>query len=143
MENIKLVDPNDIRTNRRNNEYRKMVGPLLRFLWRSIKKSKDGFVRIKIIDLLLEIYNPRYEYTSVFNKSPNTIYRNLKLRLFPHGIVVDTGETKNGDPLLIMRIRKDDDVLPPSLAKYLQRVEDEDYEELNKGNFDEYKIFVD
>lgn len=55
---------------------------------------------------------------------------------------MESGYTKDNEPLLIMRIRKADDILPPSLAKYEQRVENEDAEELAKGNFDEYKLFV-
>ena len=48
-----------------------------------------------------------------------------KHKLFFEGIVVGPGKDKYNEELLIMRMATPDDVLPESLAKFLEPIEDD------------------
>lgn len=92
-----------------------------------IEKSKDATVRVKNVDMKKEMGG------EFVNKSDVSVYWALKYVLFQEGIVVETGTHTSGDKLLVMRLANDDDVLPASLAKYLEHDgEDEGKEEIDE-----------
>ena len=117
---IPLVDVGDVKTGRGGGKrgtgqkyakYGAAAEPLVGFFKDSIAASADGTIRVKIADLQSQM--------GMTGKHETSIYWGLKFTLFQKGIVVTTGQTKGGDPVLIMREKKEGDVLPASLAKHL------------------------
>lgn len=98
-----------------------------------IDASKDGKVRLKNIDVAKEMG------ADFAKKNPTSIYWGLKFVLFSHGIYVDTGTHTSGEKLLVMRRATKEDILPPSLAKYLEVGEEDmpDPEEDKTGGEEE------
>ncbi len=96
------------------------ITPHIAWIREEIEKSKDGIIRMKTNDLATEM-GPIF-----VKKNPTSIYWALKYIMFHEGIVVDTGTSKLGDKLLLMRKATDEDTLPPSLNKYLESGEDEE-----------------
>lgn len=98
----------------RYGKYVDAISPHVEWLKNSITNAKDGVIRVKTTDIVKEMGR---EFA---RKNPKSIYWGLKYVLFHEGIVVDTGYYKTGDDdMLVMRLSKEDDKLPPSLAKYL------------------------
>ncbi len=116
---IPLVDPDDIRIGRGRcngkNKYQKYgiaIWPYITFLKQQIESSKDGHIRIKTAEIACTM--------NMCGKHPTTIYWGLKYNLFQEGIVVGEGQTREGESILLMRFKKDEDILPDSLKKYLE-----------------------
>ena len=92
-------------------KYGAAVEPMIGFLEESIEKAKDGTIRVKVTDIAKQI--------GMTGKHETSIYWGLKFSLFQKGFVVTTGQTLKGDPVLVIRRKKEGDVLPASLAKHL------------------------
>ena len=96
-------------------KYANAISPHLAWLKNSITNAKDGIVRVKTVDIAKEMGS---EFTK---KRKMSVYWGLKYTLFKEGIVVDIGiHNTSDDDMLIMRLRQEDDILPPSLAKCLE-----------------------
>jgi predicted SPOUT superfamily RNA methylase MTH1 len=124
---IELVEADQVRSGRggktKGQKYGKYaIGIQSQLTWikEQIANSSDGTIRVKNKDI-------RNEMGGEFvKKADGSVYWGLKFVLFTEGIVVDTGTHSDGSKLLIMRKANDDDVLPESLAKYLERDEEND-----------------
>lgn len=117
---IKLFEPEDMKTGRgggkkgtgeRYSKYKNAIAPHVGFLRDGITGSKDGSIRVRVSDLSKAM--------GMTGKHETSIYWGLKYTLFAEGIVVTTGQTKDNEPVLIMRERREGDVLPASLTKHL------------------------
>lgn len=124
---IELVDAGEVRTGRggktkgeKYGKYAIAIQKHIPWIKQQIADNKDGVIRVKATDMGKEMGG---EFAK---KNGTSIYWGLKYVLFQEGIVVDTGTHKSGDKLLIMRLGKEDDRLPPSLSKYLEQDEEED-----------------
>lgn len=124
---IPLVEAEEVRTGRgggktkgeKYGKYAVAVTKSVPWIKEQISGSKDGTIRIKAADLAKEMGG------DFAKKNPTSIYWGLKYVLFNEGIVVDTGTHKSGDKLLLMRLGTEEDKLPPSLSKYLDKDEEE------------------
>ncbi len=123
---IELVEATEVRTGRggktkgeKYGKYAIAIQKHIPWIKEQIASNKDGIIRVKATDMGKEMGG---EFAK---KNGTSIYWGLKYVLFQEGIVVDTGTHKTGDKLLIMRLGKEDDRLPPSLSKYLEQDEDE------------------
>lgn len=122
---IELVEEDQVRIGRtggktkggRYEKYAKAVANLVPWLKEQITNSKDGNIRIKTNSIAVEMGSEFVKKTST------SLYWGLKFVLFNEGIVVDTGTAKDGDKLLLMRLAKEDDKLPPSLSKIHEQTE--------------------
>ena len=92
-------------------KYGAAIEPTIPFLEESIEASKDGTIRVRVTDIAKQM--------NMAGKHETSIYWGLKFTLFQKGFVVNTGQTLKGDPVLVIRRKKDGDVLPQSLAKHL------------------------
>lgn len=117
---ITLFEPEDMKTGRgggkkgsgeRYTKYKNAIQPHVAFLKENILSSKDGSIRVKVEDLAKTM--------GMAGKHETSIYWGLKYVLFGEGIVVTTGQTKDNEPVLIMREKKEGDQLPESLTKHL------------------------
>ncbi len=117
---IKLFEPEDMKTGRGGGKrgggekyakYKVAIAPHIAFLKEGIAGSKDGQIRVKTADLSKAM--------GMAGKHETSIYWGLKYTLFGEGIVVTTGQTKDGEPVLIMREKKEGETLPSSLMKHM------------------------
>lgn len=123
---IELVEATEVRTGRggktkgeKYGKYAVAIQKSIPWIKEQIAANKDGIIRIKATDMGKEMGG------EFIKKNATSIYWGLKYVLFQEGIVVDTGTHKTGDKLLIMRLGKEDDRLPPSLSKYLEPEEED------------------
>lgn len=98
--------------------YEAAIHPYIPDLLKSIENSKDGTIRVRLLDIARKMGN---KFT---DKKPVTVYTGLKYTLFDHNIVVEMGSLKEADPvtkenikILKMRMKNPDDTLPPSLLE--------------------------
>ena len=125
---IPLVEAEEVRTGRgggktkgeKYGKYAIAIQKNVQWIKDQISGSKDGVIRLKAADMAKEM-GPDFA-----KRNPTSIYWGLKYVLFNEGIVVDTGTHKSGDKLLLMRFGTEEDKLPPSLSKYLDRDEEEE-----------------
>lgn len=124
---IELVEADSVRSGRggktKGEKYGKYaigIQPQLAWIKEQIANSSDGTIRVKNVDIRKEMGG------EFVKKADGSVYWGLKFVLFNEGIVVDTGTHSDGSKLLIMRIANDDDVLPQSLAKFLEKDEEDD-----------------
>ena len=124
---IQLVEAEEVRSGRggktkgqKYGKYAIAIQPQLTWIEEQIANSLDGTIRVKNVDIRKEMGG------EFVKKADGSVYWGLKYCLFQEGIVVDTGTHSNGDKLLIMRKANDDDVLPASLAKFLEKDEEDD-----------------
>ncbi len=124
---IPLVQADDVKTGRggrtkgeKYGKYAIAVQKHLTWLKESIGDSKDGCIRMKVKDFAKEL-GKEFE-----TKNETSIYWALKYVMFNEGVVVETGTSKAGDKLLLMRLATDEDKLPPSLSKFLEPPEEDD-----------------
>ncbi len=94
------------------------IHPFIPDILKSIESSKDGMIRVRLLDIAKKMGN------KFIDKKPVTIYTGLKYTLFDHKIVVEMGSLKDVDPvtkenikILKMRMKNPDDTLPPSLLE--------------------------
>ena len=115
---IPLIEANEMITGRgggkkksgeRYSKYKNAIAPHVEFLKDEVAKSKDGNIRVLATDLAKTL--------NMTGKHETSIYWGLKYVLFAEGLVVTTGQTKSNDAVLIIRERKEGDVLPTSLTK--------------------------
>lgn len=123
---IELVEATEVRTGRggktkgeKYGKYAIAIQKHIPWIKDQIAENKDGIIRVKATDMGKEMGG------EFIKKNATSIYWGLKYVLFQEGIVVDTGTHKTGDKLLIMRLGKEDDRLPPSLSKYLEPEEED------------------
>ena len=123
---IELVEATEVRTGRggktkgeKYGKYAIAIQKHIPWIRDQISASSEGTIRIKATDMGREMGG---EFAK---KNATSIYWGLKYVLFQEGIVVDTGTHRTGEKLLIMRLGKEDDVLPASLAKYLEKDEED------------------
>lgn len=117
---IPLFDAEDMKTGRGGGKraggakyakYAAAVEPSLDFFRKAISESKDGSIRVRVEDVAKQM--------GMTGKHETSIYWGLKFTLFGKGLVVTTGQTKTGDAVLVIREKKEGDILPASLAKHL------------------------
>ncbi len=117
---IKLFEPEDMKTGRgggkkgtgeKYSKYKNAIAPHVSFLRDGIAAAKDGNIRVRVTDLAKAM--------GMIGKHETSIYWGLKYVLFGEGLVVTTGQTKDNEPVLIIRERKEGDKLPDSLTKHL------------------------
>lgn len=117
---IPLFDAEDMKVGRgggrrgggqKYSKYAAAIEGSIGFLKDSIAGSRDGTIRVRVADLAKQM--------GLTGKHETSIYWGLKYTLFQRGIFVTTGKTKADEPVLIMRIRREGDTLPASLAKHL------------------------
>src|SRR3972149_1138276 len=127
---IELIEATEVRTGRggktkgeKYGKYAVAIQKSIPWIKEQIAANKDGIIRIKATDMGKEMGG------EFIKKNATSIYWGLKYVLFQEGIVVDTGTHKTGDKLLIMRLGREDDRLPPSLSKYLETDEEPPVEE--------------
>jgi len=123
---IELVEATEVRSGRggktkgeKYGKYAIAIQKHIPWIKEQIEANKDGIIRVKATDMGKEMGG------EFIKKNATSIYWGLKYVLFQEGIVVDTGTHKTGDKLLIMRLGKEDDRLPPSLSKYLEPEEED------------------
>ena len=124
---IQLVEADQVRSGRggktkgeKYSKYAIAIQPQLSWIEEQIANSPDGVIRIKNADIRKEMGG------EFVKKADGSVYWALKYVLFQEGIVVDTGTHSDGSKLLFMREANDDDVLPASLAKYLEKDDEDD-----------------
>lgn len=117
---IKLFEPEDMKTGRgggkkgtgeRYSKYRNAVAPHVVFLKEKIAASKDESIRVRVTDIAKAM--------GMVGKHETSIYWGLKYVLFGEDIVVTTGQTKDNEPVLVMRKKQEGDTLPASLTKHM------------------------
>lgn len=113
---MNLVDIDDVRTSRRKGKryekYKDAIKPYLASFRHRIEASKDGNIRILNSDMA--------DMIGMCGTHPTTIYWSLKYVLFKEGLWLNEGQTKKGKAILAIRFKKDGDVLPSTLARYIQ-----------------------
>ena len=124
---IQLVEADQVKSGRggktkgqKYGKYAIAIQPQLSWIEEQITKAPDGTIRVKNVDIRKEMGG------EFVKKADGSVYWGLKYVLFQEGIVVDTGTHSDGNKLLIMRKANDDDVLPASLAKYLEKDDEDD-----------------
>ena len=97
---IPIVKAEEVITGRvRGSEkYTTAIEKHLDWIKKSIESSKDGTIRMKIVDIAKE-KGPEFAH-----RNPMVIYRNLKTILFDKNIIIELGTHKDGDRLLIMSL---------------------------------------
>lgn len=105
----------DIEVKRKYGKYARAISKLTPWLYEHINQSPDKKIIVKIRDIAKEM-GSEFE-----KKSDSAIYWGVKYVLFHEGIVVDIGTSKKDERMLVMRIRNEEDQLPPSLKKYVER----------------------
>lgn len=100
-------------------KYAQAIGSEIQWLKDSIQKSDDGRIRVKIRDLAKSM-GPEFE-----KKKDKAIYWGTRFVLFHEGIVVAPAKDTGNKELLVMRMATSEDVLPHSLAKFLEPPEDQ------------------
>lgn len=117
---IKLFEAEDMKTGRGGGKrgtgekyakYKSAVAPHIGFLKEGIAAAKDGSIRVRVADLAKAM--------GMTGKHETSIYWGLKYTLFAEGLVVTTGQTKDNEPVLVIREKQEGDVLPASLTKHL------------------------
>lgn len=118
---INIVEAKDVKVGRggktkgeKYGKYAIAIQDTLPWIRNQIEKSPDGMIRVRTKDVGIAMGG------EFVKKDEGSIYWGLKYILFQEGIVVLGGTHSNGDKLLVMRLANDDDVLPDSLAKYLE-----------------------
>ena len=121
---IKLFEPEDMKTGRGGGKkgsgekyvkYKNAIAPHVAFLREGITAAKDGSIRVRVTDIAKAM--------GMTGKHETSIYWGLKYVLFAEGLVVTTGQTKDNEPVLIVREKKEGDILPASLTKHLGAAE--------------------
>lgn len=127
---IPLVEAEEVKTGRggktkgdKYSKYAVAIKKNIPWIKESIATSNDGTIRMKTIDLAKEMGG------DFPKKNPTSIYWGLKFVFFTEGIMVDTGTHKSGDKLLLMRLATEEDRLPPSLSKYLEPAEEDEFDD--------------
>jgi hypothetical protein len=127
---IELIEATEVRSGRggktkgeKYGKYAIAIQKHIPWIKEQIANIPEGVIRVKASDMGREMGG------EFVKKNPTSIYWGLKYVLFQEGIVVDTGTHKTGDKLLIMRLGREDDRLPPSLSKYLDSDEEPPIEE--------------
>ncbi len=100
-------------------KYAQAIGSEIQWLRDSIKRSNDGKIRIKIRDIA-KTMGPEFE-----KKKDKAIYWATRFVLFHEGIVVSSAKGVDNKELLIMRMATSEDMLPRSLAKFLEPSEED------------------
>ena len=121
---IPIIEPSEVITRnetkgRKYGKYAQAIGPEIGWIKDTITKSNDGKIRIKIRDIAKSM-GPEFE-----KKKNKAIYWGARFVLFHEGIVVAPGKDKADEELLVMRMATSEDVLPRSLAKFLEPPEDQ------------------
>lgn len=120
---LEIIDASEIATKaggrggkERYGKYAKAVKSIVPWLDEKIADSPDGTIRVRIKDIAKEIgLESRTEYA---------IYWGLRFALFKnHNIYSDMKSDSQGNKILVMRIKREDDRLPISLEKYLTQTE--------------------
>lgn len=141
---IPLIAANEVITGRgsgkkksgeRYSKYKNAIAPHVEFLKDEVAKSKDGNIRVLVTDLAKTL--------NMTGKHETSIYWGLKYVLFAEGLVVTTGQTKSNEPVLIIRERKEGDVLPTSLIKTNTTTEDAEATEADEVDDEDENIETD
>lgn len=120
---IPIVDSSEVVTRgetkgHKYGKYAQAIGSEIQWLKDSIKKSDDGMIRLKIRDFAKSM-GPEFE-----KKKDKAIYWGTRFVLFHEGIVVSPAKDTGNKELLVMRMATSEDILPQSLAKFLEPPED-------------------
>ena len=126
---IPLVNVEDIRTGKghgarkgsgtgKYSKYRIGLEPQVPWLREEIGKSKDGSIRVKVNDILKTITQ---NVGGTVGRHSTSVYWGTKYILYQEGLWVTQAKTKKGDDALVIRKATEDDKLPPSLLKQLEK----------------------
>lgn len=121
---IPIIEPSEVivrgeTKGRKYGRYAQAIGSEVQWIKDAITKSNDGKIRIKIREIAKSM-GPEFE-----KKQGKAIYWGTRFVLFHEGIVVGPGKDKANDELLVMRMATSEDMLPPSLAKFLEPSEED------------------
>jgi hypothetical protein len=121
---IPIIDPSEVvirgeTKGYKYGKYAQAIGSEIQWLKDAIKNSEDGKIRINIRELAKSM-GPDFE-----KKKDKAIYWGTRFVLFHEGIVVIPAKDIGDKELLIMRMATSEDVLPASLAKFLEPPEDQ------------------
>jgi hypothetical protein len=129
--NIKLYEAEDVISKKGGGKkhgaryagYTKAIGPHLEWLLGQIDASKDGVIRIKLSDFaaacgmkMQKVVDGKVIEGSA-GLHPTSAGWGFKYSLFHAGISYNMGKVDDGQPVMIMKRRTDDDVLPASLQE--------------------------
>jgi hypothetical protein len=130
--NIKLFEAEDVLTRKgsggkksgaRYAGYSKAIGAHLPWLMGEIDKSKDGAIRVKLADFaaacgfkMQKVVEGKVVEGSA-GLNPTSLGWGFKYALFHAGIAYNMGKVDDGQPVMIMRRKADNDVLPMSLRE--------------------------
>jgi len=121
---IQIIDQSEVVTRgetkgHKYGKYAQAIGSEVLWMKDAIAKSGDGKIRIKIRDVAKSM-GPEFE-----KKKNKAIYWGTRFVLFHEGIVVGPGKGNDNEELLVMRMATPEDMLPPSLAKFLEPSEED------------------
>lgn len=128
---IDLINDKDVKAGRgtgkknrgkKYKNYRLAIENILPFLKESLEQSKNNTIRIRLNDIAKEM-GDKFK-----NKHSTSLMWGLKFTLFNEGIMVRSGKHNDGDDLLIMTYRTENDKLPPSLEEMRKENEKKDKE---------------
>ena len=114
-------------TGRRYGKYEDALRPHVAGLVEAIKASKNlnaakqQFIAVKVEDIAKQIGMGGKHETSIYWGTKSVLFGDPEKFEDGSGIVVTTGQTKAGEPLLVMRMRTAADKLPPSLVKNMAK----------------------
>ena len=114
-------------TGRRYGKYEDALRPHVAGLVEAIKASKNlnaakqQFIAVKVEDIAKQIGMGGKHETSIYWGTKSVLFGDPEKFVEGEGIVVTTGQTKAGEPLLVMRLRTAADKLPPSLVKNMAK----------------------
>ncbi len=119
---VPLVGKEDVITGKRGGKapgekygkYAKAIEKLVPFLKNSIKESEDGTIRIKLSEIVKTM---RGDFG---NKTESAVKWALEFTLFQKDIWISSAKHKDGETVLVMRARNENDKLPASLDKMLK-----------------------
>lgn len=126
---IELVEATEVRSGRggktkgaKYGKYAIAIQKTIPWIEKQIEDASDGIIRVKTASIKNEMGG------EFVKKNEGSVYWGLKYVLFQEGIVVEQGTHSDGSKLLVMRTANDTDVLPASLAKYLEPAEEDEEE---------------
>lgn len=123
---VPLVDIEEVKNSRggggrgkgeKYSRYTKALESHVEWLKDQIANSKDGHIRVKSTELAKGMGIDLKKNEKGPGLHPTSFYWGTRYAAFHNGMVVTSGQTKAGEPLLVLRLRTEKDELPPSLAK--------------------------
>lgn len=121
--NIPLVEASELKTGRGGGKrggqrkYEAALASHIDWIKEKIENSKDGYIRVKTGDLAQSMGMKLKTARDGPGLHETSIYWGVRDAIWEDGIIVETGKLKDNSPVLKMRFRRPEDILPDSLAK--------------------------